>query len=120
MRKYIVGRRKSFGYAFKGIVTVLKSQPNARIHLLAAVIVSAAGFYFKISSAEWIYIAIAIALVWLAEAFNTALEYLTDLASPQFHHLAEKAKDSAAAAVLIAAFLALVIAGIVFLPKMGI
>jgi diacylglycerol kinase len=120
MRKYITGRGKSFGFAFNGLRTVFITQPNARIHLVAAVLVVAAGFYFKISRTEWLFITVAIALVWLAEAFNTALEYLTDLASPQFHHLAGKAKDCAAAAVLIAAFMALAVAGIVFLPKMGI
>ncbi len=117
MRKYFISRRKSFGFAFKGISTVYKTQPNARIHLVAAIVAISAGFYFNISGTEWLFISVAIGIVWLAEAFNTALEYLTDLASPQFHALAEKAKDSAAAAVLIAAFLALVIAGIIFLPK---
>ncbi len=107
----------SFRCAFAGIVDLLKSQPNARIHLLAAALAVAAGFFFSLSPTEWYFVLAAIAFVFAAEAFNTALEYLTNLVSPEYHPLAGKAKDAAAGAVLIAAICSAIIGGLIFLPK---
>lgn len=106
----------SFKYAIRGVWTMLKSQPNARIHLLATLIVLGISLYLRLKLAEWCWIILAISIVWIAEAFNTALEFLTDMASPEFHPLAEKAKDVAAGAVLISALAALAIGVIVFYP----
>ena len=102
-------RLKSFKYAFQGIKDLLVSQPNARIHFLAMIIVIAAGLFFSLSFAEWALISITIAFVFSAEAFNTALEHLTDLVSPDQHPLAGKTKDVAAAAVLLMAIAAAII-----------
>jgi diacylglycerol kinase len=96
---------------------MLSSQPNARIHLAAAMVAILAGFFFRISSLEWVAIVLCIALVFALEAVNTALEFLTDLVSPDFHPLAGKAKDVAAAAVLVAALGAAAAGLIIFLPK---
>ena len=96
-------RANSFRFAFQGLADLLRSQPNARVHLAIAVLAVAAGFYFRISRIEWILVVISIALVFAMEAVNTALEYLTDLVSPEYHPLAGKAKDVAAAAVLLVA-----------------
>ena len=96
---------------------MLRSQPNARVHLAIAVLAVAAGFYFRISRIEWILVVISIALVFAMEAVNTALEYLTDLVSPEYHPLAGKAKDVAATAVLFVAAGAAAVGLIVFLPK---
>jgi diacylglycerol kinase len=82
---------------------MLGSQQNARIHCLATFLVIAAGLRFELGAAEWRWIAAATAAVWAAEAFNTALETLTDLASPDFHPLAADAKDLSAGAVLLTA-----------------
>jgi len=112
-------RLNSFRYAFQGLTDLFRSQPNARIHLLATFSVSAAGFYFHLSSIEWSLLVMSIAFVLSAEAMNTALEYLTDLVSPDPHPLAGKAKDVAAAAVLIAAFSAIIVGLILFLPKLS-
>ncbi len=109
-------RINSFRFAFKGIWTVFQSEPNAKIHLLAAILVVIAGIYFHLNSTEWALIVLAICVVWAAEAFNTALEHLTDLVSPDYHPLAGKAKDTAAAGVLLFAIGALVIGLIVFVP----
>jgi diacylglycerol kinase len=87
--------------------------------LIATFSVSAAGFYFHLSLIEWALLVMSIAFVLSAEAMNTALEYLTDLASPDHHPLAGKAKDVAAAAVLIAAFNAIIVGLILFLPKLS-
>jgi len=106
----------SFYYAFKGLADVVRSQANMRIHLLAAAVALFAASFFNISSGEWLALILTIGLVLSAEAMNTAIEYLTDLVSPTQHPLAGKAKDAAAAAVLLSAFIAVVVAGIIFIP----
>lgn len=110
-------RLLSFRYAFQGIGNLLRTQPNARIHLLATVAVLAFGWYLHLSPSEWCIIIVCISAVWAAEAFNTAVEYLVDLVSPQYHPLAGKAKDVAAAAVLICAIGACLVGFIIFGPK---
>ena len=118
---YIVSikkRIKSFGFAFKGVATLFKTQPNARIHLMAILLVTVAGFLLKVSTTEWCFIVMSFALVLAAEALNTAVEFVVDLVSPDYHPLAGKAKDVAAAAVLITAIGAVIIGIIIFLPKL--
>lgn len=110
-------RANSFRFAFQGLADLLRSQPNARIHLVVAVAVTLAGVYFRISRMEWVAVVICITLVFAFEAINTALEYLTDLVSPDFHPLAGKAKDVAAASVLMIAAGACAVGLIIFLPK---
>ncbi len=110
-------RIKSFGYAFKGIATLVRTQPNARIHLIALIAVIGTGFFFKINTTEWCLIALASGAVLAAEALNTAVEFVVDLVSPDHHHLAGKAKDVAAAAVLLMAFGAIAVGLFIFLPK---
>ena len=96
---------------------MITSQQNAWIHAAATVVVVAAGLMFGLSSSEWAWIVLAIGAVWTAEALNTAFEFLTDVASPEFHPLAEKAKDVAAGAVLLAAVGAVVIGALIFWPR---
>jgi diacylglycerol kinase (ATP) len=112
----ISGRLQSFGHAFRGCATLLTSQPNARIHAIASAMICAIGAALGISVGEWLWIVVAIVLVWSAEAFNTALEFLADAACPDYHPLIGKAKDVAAAAVLIAALGAVVIGMLVLGP----
>ncbi len=111
-------RVHSVRFALQGIKDMFKTQPNARFHLLASIAVTAAGFYFQISKMEWVAVLLCMAFVISMEAINTALEYLTDLVSPEYHPLAGKVKDVAAAAVLIAAIGAVIVGIIVFYPKM--
>ncbi len=111
------GRIRSFRCAVKGIGEMLRSQHNAWIHAAATVLVIAAGLVMGLEAGEWCWITLAVIAVWTAEALNTAFEFLTDVASPEFHPLAGKAKDVAAGAVLISAVGAMIIAGIVFFPK---
>jgi diacylglycerol kinase (ATP) len=110
---------KSLGFASQGVVFLLRSQPNARIHLLATVLVCTAGAYCHLSRAEWLGIVVAIVLVWSAEAFNTALEALADALHPEQHPGIGRAKDVAAAAVLIAAGGATAIGMLVFIPHLA-
>lgn len=111
-------RVESFRWAFRGVRILLASQHNARIHLLATVCACGLGALIGISRIEWCAIAVAIALVWTAEALNTAFEFLCDVVSPEFHPLVQKAKDVAAAAVLLSAAGAAAIGLIVFLPHL--
>lgn len=108
---------KSVGYACEGVVTLFKTQPNASIQLFAAVAIIVVGFIFEINRWEWCWIVASIASVVVTEMLNTALEFLTDLVSPSVHPLAKKVKDVAAGAVLIAAIASVIIAAIIFLPK---
>lgn len=114
---FIKKRMASFGYAFEGIFEVIQSQPNFIIHLLAAFVSIGAGVYFAISSTEWCFIISSIALVLGAETFNTAIEHLTNLVSPDYHILAKKTKDAAAGGVLFIAIGAAIVGLIIFLPK---
>lgn len=113
----LANRFKSFGYAFKGLFILFKEEVHAQFHLFATFTVLMAGWYFQISKIEWCLVILSTSLVITAEALNTAIENLTDLASPEIHPLAGKAKDLAAAGVLIAAFGAAAIGLIIFLPK---
>ena len=97
---------------------MVASQHNAWIHAVATVAVTAAGLSIGLSWSEWCWIVLSIVAVWTAEALNTAFEFLTDVASPNFHPLAEKAKDVAAGAVLISAIGVLIIGALVFWPKL--
>ncbi|MCM1291556.1 MAG: diacylglycerol kinase family protein [Prevotella sp.] len=107
----------SFKYAFRGIATLFRDQPNARIHLAATVFALTTGFYLNISPNEWCIIILLIATVLSAEALNSAIEMIADKVSPQYNPLIKKAKDLGAAAVLFLACTALIIAAIIFIPK---
>lgn len=111
------GRIRSVKFALRGLRTMVASQHNAWIHAAATVVVVAAGVILGLSASEWCWIVLAIGSVWTAEALNTAFEFLTDVASPDFHPLAEKAKDVAAGAVLLSAIGAAIIGALVFGPK---
>ena len=108
-----------FRCAFLGVGILLASQHNARIHLVATVGVCGIGLLVGISRLEWVAVAVAIVLVWVAEALNTAFEFLCDVASPEFHPLVRKGKDVAAAAVLLSAAGAVAIGLLVFLPHVA-
>ena len=108
---------RSLTIAWRGTVLLVRTEPNARIHAAATVIVIAAGFLLGISRGEWCVVVAAVGLVWTAEGLNTALEAVVDLASPEIHPLAGRAKDLAAGAVLLATFAAVVIGLLVFGPR---
>jgi diacylglycerol kinase (ATP) len=99
-----------------GVLVMLKSQHNAWIHGLATIVVCILGLYFRLTKSEWCWIILAVVVVWTAEALNTALEFLTDAATPDYHPLVQKAKDVAAGAVLISAVGAAVIGLVIMGP----
>lgn len=110
-------RVMSFKYAINGILLMLKSQHNAWIHATVSVLAILFGIFFRLSSEKWCWMVVAIIAVWTAEALNTALELLADVASPEFHPLVEKAKDVAAGAVLISAVGSVAIAILILGPN---
>lgn len=103
IKAFLVGRIKSACFALAGVRTLLVTQVNARLHLCATAAVVAAGLFFNISPEEWRWLVMAITIVWICEAFNTAFEFLADTVAPEFHPGIRRAKDIAAAAVLFAA-----------------
>ena len=109
-------RVESFRYALKGLHALITTQHNAWIHAVSTVTVIGAGFFLCISNDDWIRLILAISLVWVAEALNTAMEFLCDAAIPDFHPLVEKAKDVAAGAVFISALAALIVGVLIFMP----
>jgi diacylglycerol kinase (ATP) len=115
----VLARIKSFFYAGRGIKFMIESQHNAWLHALATILIITAGFLIGINIAEWGLIILSIIAVWTAEALNTALEFLADVSSSESNPLVMKAKDIAAAAVLIAAAGALVIGLIIFIPYLA-
>lgn len=112
-------RLRSFVYAGRGVRTLLLSQPNALVHAAATVVVVALGLTMGVSHLEWAVLVLAIVAVWSAEALNTALEFLCDVASPEFHPLVEKSKDVAAGAVLLCALGSIVVGLLVFGPRLA-
>lgn len=106
------------GFACRGIVIAAREQQNLRIHLVAIALVTFIGIKLGLSAIEWSIIILSIGLVVVAELINTAIEYMVDLASPQFHRLAKNTKDVAAAAVLMAAIFATLIAIYIFGNKL--
>jgi len=112
----IAARLKSFTFAFAGIATMVRTQHNAWLHLVATIAVIAAGFALNISADDWRWLVTAIVLVWTAETVNTAFEHLCDVVSPEFQASVQKSKDIAAGAVLICAIGAVIIGLQVFVP----
>jgi diacylglycerol kinase len=112
-------RIKSFGYAFSGWWYVIRTQRNAWIHMVVSIAVILVSFLLHIPEISWALILLAIAMVWIAEFLNTALEAVVDLASNhQQHELAKLGKDVGAAAVLIAAISSFVIGLLVLGPPL--
>lgn len=116
-RRAAARRLESFSHAVSGLWFLLRTQPNARIHLLATVVVVAMGWVFRITVLEWVGVILVIVAVWTVEAMNTALELLADVSSPEYHPLIGRAKDVAAAAVLISALGAAVVGLLIFGPR---
>ncbi|GAB4033982.1 diacylglycerol kinase family protein [Spirosoma jeollabukense] len=100
---------RSFRFAGQGIIDLFRYENNAKVHLLLAILVIAAGVYLELSRTEWAIILTQIGLVWAAEAFNTAIEKLCDFVSPGLHPQIKAIKDISSGAVLILAITAVVI-----------
>ena len=109
--------RECFVDAWRGLVSVFRTEWNFRVHLGLLLVVVVTGFLFGLSRLEWCAVLVVAALVFLAETFNTALEYLADAVHPEMDPGIRRAKDASAGAVLVAAVAAAAVGAIVFLPK---
>lgn len=107
---------RSFGYAWKGIRCCVGKEQNLSFHLIATVVTVIAGFLLEITRTDWMIVILCIGVVIAAELFNSAIEKLVDLVSPERHPIAGQVKDIAAGAVLVCAATAAIIGLIVFIP----
>ncbi len=114
---FLVRYAKSFLHACSGIAYSIKNEHNIIIMLLATVIVTLAGFYYNISTGEWLFVLLAIGGVISMEMVNSAVEAIVDLITTDIHPLAKIAKDTASAASLILCIISLIGAVIIFIPK---
>jgi diacylglycerol kinase len=106
----------SYRYAFRGIWLAFRFENNMIIHLAAAVVVLLANYLLEVTATEWLITLILIGMAWMAEIFNTAVEKLADRVSKDHDPLIGQAKDLAAGAVLIVCLIAVVCAGVIYLP----
>jgi diacylglycerol kinase len=111
-------RTSSFKFAFRGLSSLLVNEHNSIIHLAAAVIVIALGFILKVNPCEWCLLIIVIGLVFLAEILNSSLEAIADVIEPQWNEKIMRAKDYAAAAVLISVIVAVLVGALIFIPRL--
>lgn len=111
-------RLKSFKYAFEGIFHLVRHEPNARIHIIAAIIAVIFGWYFEIDKSEWLAVVLCIGIVLITEIINTAVENVCDYISPANHHKIKIIKDLTAAAVLLSAVMSVIIAACIFVPRL--
>lgn len=110
---------RSFGYAFEGLASVLRTQPNFWVHLTAAVAALGLGLWLRLSAVELALLVLTCALVLAVESINTALEAMCDLVSLEYHPLIKRAKDISAAAVLMSALAAVVVGLLLFVPPLS-
>lgn len=111
-------RRIGFSFAWNGIVEAIKAECNFQFHLIAAVLVIAAGFVLHLSLIEWVMIVLVIGLVLTVELINSAIERIIDYVKPEIHPAAKIIKDTSAGAVLITAIIAVIIGFLIFIPKL--
>jgi len=114
LKAFILSRIAAFGHAFRGWWYVLNTQHNTWIHTTVAIIVFILGLWLKLPARDWAVLVLTIAIVFMAEFLNTAIEAVVDIASPVHHPLAKVGKDVGAGAVLVAA-LAAVLVGLLIL-----
>jgi diacylglycerol kinase (ATP) len=114
MMKFFNSRVKSLGYALKGLKEFFSTQVNSWIEIAASLVVIFAGFYFNITTSEWLAIVLCVGLVFVAEIINTSIEYLCNYVSTELNPIIGKVKDLAAGAVLFASIISFIITLIIF------
>jgi len=117
---FIRGRLRSLKFAFKGAWLLLTSEDSIKAQVFMAVIVTVMGFFFDISNIEWMLQFLAIGMVLVAEALNTAVEKIADFVHPDFHIKIGFIKDIAAGAPTFAGIISLILAGFIYIPKINL
>ena len=116
-KRFVSGRIKSIGFAVKGAYKLITTEHSVMVQFSLMILMIFAGFYFKISREEWMLQILAFGLVLAIEGLNTAVEKIADFIHPEFHNRIGFIKDIAAGAVLFAAFSAIAVAAIIYIPK---
>ncbi|WP_405381990.1 diacylglycerol kinase family protein [Maribacter sp. LLG6340-A2] len=114
---FLVNRIKSVGFALKGAWLLIRTEASIKIQVVIAILVTIAGYYFEISSTEWILQIFAIALVLGIEGMNTAVEKISDYVQPEFDVKIGFIKDISAGAVMLVSIASAIIGLIIYIPK---
>lgn len=114
---FLAGRIKSIGFAFKGAYHLIRHEDSVKMQFVIGIIMTIAGFYFELSTTEWMIQILVIALIMAIEGINTAIEEIADFIHPEFHNKIRLIKDIGAGAVFIFAIAALIVGLIIYLPK---
>lgn len=114
---FLVNRIKSVGFAFKGALLLIRTEASIKIQVFIAIVMTIAGFYYNISTTEWILQLFAIALVLGIEGMNTAIEKISDYIQPEFDVKIGFIKDISAGAVMLVSIVVSIIGLIIYLPK---
>ena len=114
---FFINRMKGMRYAFQGALILLKTEASIQAQFTIGLIMTGAGFYYEITPTEWILQTMAIGIVMSIEALNTAVEEIADFIHPEFHRKIGLIKDIAAGGVFIAAFAAIIIGAIIYIPR---
>lgn len=116
---FFINRLKSFGFATKGALLLIKTEASIKVQFVIAILVTIAGFYFNISATEWMLQTLAIGLIMSIEGVNTAIEKISDFVHPEHHAKIGFIKDVSAGAVMIAAIVSIIIGCIIYIPKIA-
>jgi diacylglycerol kinase (ATP) len=114
---FLVGRLKSVGYAFKGAYHLISTEASLKVQFAIGILMTIAGFYFGLSTTEWIVQILVIALIMAFEGINTAIEEMADFIHPDFNKKIGLIKDISAGAVFIFAIAAIIIGLLIYVPK---
>lgn len=114
---FFISRIKSIGYAFRGAYYLIRTEASVKVQFFIAIAITMAGFYFNLSTAEWITQILTISLIMAFEGINTAIEEICDFIHPEHHQKIGLIKDVSAGAVFIFAIAAVVVGCIIYIPK---
>ncbi|WP_034303128.1 diacylglycerol kinase family protein [Alkalibacterium sp. AK22] len=110
--------RDSFRFAFKGIQTAFQEERNMRVHVMTGAAVLLLGLLLPLNRTEWLWLILVSYLVFVMELINTVAENVVDLVTEEYHPIAKKVKDMAAAVVLVTALFSVIVGGIIIVPKL--
>ena len=117
---FVIERLRSIRFAFRGIWLLVTTESSIKVQIFLTIIITIAGFYFDISTTEWLIQTLIVGLILVAESLNTGIEKLSDFVYPEYHKKIGSIKDVSAGAVGIAAFIFLIIIGIIYIPKIAL
>ena len=117
---FFKGRVRSFKFAFRGAYLLIRTEDSIKVQLAIGILVSILGFVMQLNMMEWMFQCLAIGMVIVAESLNTAIEKLCDFIHPDYHDKIGFIKDISAGAATFAAFFAVIIGLIIYLPKLMI